>query len=178
MVDRLVGEKKRAQEYSVLAARTAEVIKGKLREKGLSQERGEVDENSLGTPLYFHMSADYETGVTTFELSFAGATHEAEMRYEFKDGKVKKVCHTYMDSHSDNDGERYYGEFTEEEKDELCGVNPNDPEDLPREDIFFANPLSVELNELRIVSQIINSLRVDPRRVKELVRHLSWFDDF
>lgn len=169
MVDRLITDKKRAQEYSVVTERVVKTVQDRLRQKGLARDSGKV--NPLNFNSYnFEMSSDYETGVTTFEISFVGAFNEGEMRYVFKDGKVKKEGHTYADNRSIHDGERYYGEYTQEEIDSI--IDGDYPEDLPRDDVFFNKPLPVEIRELRKVSQIIDLLVINPKRAEELVCEL------
>lgn len=175
MVDRLVIEKKRAEEYSVLVTRAVKAVQDRLRQKGLSQDSGMISPADSSI-LNFKMSANYETGVTAFELSFAGAFNEGEMSYVFEDGKVRKQGHTYTDDDSVHDGERYYGHFTEEDKEFFAGDNPDDPEAIPRDDVFFEDPLPVGATELRMVSQIIDSLDVNPKKADKLAHKLPWFE--
>jgi len=175
MVDKFVTEKKIAQEYSVLTTHIVKTLQDRLRKKGLDQDRGKISPDNPASHN-FEAFFDQKTGITIFEISFVDPFYEGEMRYVFKDGKVKKEGHTYRDDHGILQGEAYYGEYTQEDKDFIVGSDPDHPENLPRDDISFADPLPVDLEELRIVSQMIGLLGVDPKKAEKLEHELPWLE--
>jgi len=173
MIDNFIPEKKRAEEYSTLVTHAAKALQDRFGQKGLGY--GRINPANPDSHK-FEVFSDYGGGSTAFEISFVGDYNEEEMRYVFKDGKVKKEGYTYIDDNSVSAGETYYGEYTQAEKDRITGKNPNDPENMPRYDISFADPLPVELEELRTVSQLIDLLGVDPNEAEKLGHELPWFD--
>jgi len=166
MIDKFVTEKKRAEEYSTLVTHTAKALQDRFGQKGLGYGRiNPANPDSHN----FEVFSDHRTGSMTFEISFDGDNNEEEMRYVFKDGKVKKEGYTYIEDNSMETSETYYGEYTQAEKDNITGENPD-------RDVFFADLLPVKLKELRTVSQIIDLLGVDPKKAEKLGHELPWFD--
>lgn len=170
MVDKFVTEQKRAQEYSILTTHIVKTLQDRLKQKGLDQDSGKINPANPDSH-YFRVFSDHKTGTMTFEVGFVGDFDEEEMRYVFKDGRVKKEGHVYIDDHSVLQGETYYGEYTGEEKDIILDKNHG----LSRDDVFFADPLRVELEELKMVSQIIDLLEINPNTADEIACKIPWF---
>jgi hypothetical protein len=55
------------------------------------------------------------------------------------------------------------------------GYGSNDPKDWPRDGIYFEVPLSVDIEELRVFSQFIDVLGIDPKFADKLALQLPRF---
>lgn len=144
-----------SREYVIIASETSSKIKARLKEKCVSNESVPINPSDPHSMKY-SMSANYETGMTTFGFTFESGIFSEEIIYSFNgSNRVKKTG-----SFNDYSGiEVYFGDFTQEEVGET-------------ENIFFVPPLEVGLDELRMVDQIISDLKNDPESAIRLIVQL------